>query len=70
MNTYILYWSPEGRPIAEVRANDTESALLKTPKPYRSHLAEVYADIKGQESWREKQGCLPLQAAIALGYRA
>ena len=66
-NTYILIWAPEGRPIAEVVAKDAKSAKKQTPMPYKKHLGEVSVELKGDESWREVHGCLPLAAAIALG---
>lgn len=40
---YTLYWSPEGRPIATVRATDGWSARKKAPQPYRRYIHEVYS---------------------------
>jgi len=40
---WILFWSPEGRPIARVRATDAKKAISKTPHPYADYLGEVYA---------------------------
>lgn len=40
---YTLYWSPEGRPIATVRATDGWSARKKAPQPYRRYIAEIYS---------------------------
>ena len=67
LNTYILVWSPEGRPIAEVDAKDAKTAKKSTPAPYNKYLGEVSVELKGAESWRPVHGCLPLEAAIALG---
>ena len=43
MQTYILFWSPEGRPIGYCEADNAKSALKRTPKPYRRYMGEVYA---------------------------
>ncbi len=43
MTTWTLYWSPEGRPIAVVRARTAREAVRKAPKPYRQYLGEIYA---------------------------
>lgn len=43
MNTYKLYWSPEGRAIATVRANTMKQAINKAPMPYRKYRGEIYA---------------------------
>lgn len=40
---YTLYWSPEGRPIATVRATDGWSARKKAPQPYRRYIGEIYS---------------------------
>lgn len=40
---YTLYWSPEGRPIATVRADCGWSARRKAPQPYRRYIGEVYS---------------------------
>ena len=34
MNTYDLFWSPEGRKIATVKATTAKAAKRKAPKPY------------------------------------
>lgn len=44
MNTYRLYWSPEGRQIATVQAMNERAAIRKAPKPYRKYLGEIYAE--------------------------
>lgn len=36
-----LYWAPEGRPIARVRAHDESAARRQAPQPYRKHLGEI-----------------------------
>lgn len=41
-----LFWAPEGRCIAEVRAKDAQAAVRKTPLPWRKYLGEVYAELK------------------------
>lgn len=43
MKTFILYWSPEGRPIARVQARGMRAAIRKAPYPYRRYLGEIYA---------------------------
>jgi hypothetical protein len=43
MNTYTIYWSPEGRPIATVQAKTPRAAIRKAPYPYRRYLGEMYA---------------------------
>lgn len=42
---YRLYWSPEGRPIAIVKAESIAAAIKKTPKPYKEYLGEIYAEL-------------------------
>lgn len=44
MKTYKLYWAPEGRCIAIVRAKDARAAKRKAPMPYRKYLGEIYAE--------------------------
>ena len=44
VNTYHLYWAPEGKRIATVKARDERAAIRKAPKPYRNFLGEVYAE--------------------------
>lgn len=47
---WILYWSPEGRPIATVNALTYFEAIKKAPKPYSNYPEEMYAEIKRIES--------------------
>lgn len=42
MKTWLIVWSPEGRPIAKVEAKDAQAAKKQTPKPYKTYLGEVY----------------------------
>lgn len=44
MNTYKLFWSPEGKQIATVKAESSAKARRMAPKPYRKFLGEVYAE--------------------------
>lgn len=44
--TYDVYWSPEGRVIATVKASNGREAIRKAPMPYRRKLGELYAKIK------------------------
>lgn len=44
MNTYKLFWSPEGKCIATVQARDMKAAIRKAPQPYRKYLGEIYAE--------------------------
>lgn len=46
MKTFVLYWSPEGRPIAEVQAETPRDAIRKAPKPYSKFKGEIYAEEK------------------------
>jgi len=43
MQKWLIFWSPEGRPIKEVEAKSGDDALRKTPMPYRKFMGEVYA---------------------------
>lgn len=43
LSDYELYWSPEGKRIATVKARTARAAKRKVPKPYRRYLGEVYA---------------------------
>lgn len=45
---FDLYWSPEGRKIATVDAQNRSAAIRKAPKPYKKYLGEIYAT----NSWR------------------
>jgi hypothetical protein len=40
---FTVWWSPEGRPIAIVRAKTARAACRKAPQPYRKYLGELYA---------------------------
>lgn len=42
--TWKLYWSPEGRTIATVKAFTAREAKAQTPAPYNEFLGEVYAE--------------------------
>lgn len=43
MKTWNLFWSPEGKQIATVKARTARAAVRKAPAPYRRYLGEVYA---------------------------
>ena len=43
LHTFKLFWSPEGRQIATVKAKDRTTAIRKAPQPYRKYLGEIYA---------------------------
>ena len=43
IRTYKLYWSPEGKHIATVKAKSSFAARRMAPKPYREFLGEIYA---------------------------
>lgn len=43
MKTFDIFWSPEGRCIATVRALTVRAAIRKAPYPYRRFLGELYA---------------------------
>jgi hypothetical protein len=48
LKSFHLYWSPEGKRIATVKAKDQRAAKRKAPKPYRKYLGEIYAEeVKG-----------------------
>lgn len=40
---YTLYWAPEGRPIATVRASNGWNARKQAPQPYRRFIYEIYS---------------------------
>lgn len=42
--TFRVYWSPEGKCIATVKAFDAVSARRMAPMPYRKFLGEIYAE--------------------------
>lgn len=44
MKRWHIFWSPEGRIIATVVAEDARSAKKKTPLPYRKYMGEVYVE--------------------------
>ena len=44
--TYKLFWSPEGKCIATVRARSSIAAIRKAPKPYSKYLGEIYAEVQ------------------------
>ena len=44
-----LYWSPEGRKIATVSADNAHDAIKLTPKPYSAYKGEVYAQPAGTQ---------------------
>lgn len=44
MKTWKLFWAPEGRQIAIVRAKNHLDAVRKAPLPYRRFLGEIYAE--------------------------
>lgn len=44
MKFYQIYWAPEGRSIATVRAASKANALKQTPAPYNQAMGEVYAE--------------------------
>lgn len=46
MNTYKLYWAPEGKLIATVKARTESAARRKAPQPYRKYLGEIYAEVQ------------------------
>lgn len=41
--TFDVYWSPEGKKIATVKAVNARAACRMAPMPYRKFLGEVYA---------------------------
>ena len=43
IETFDLFWSPEGKKIATVEAESEKEAIRKTPKPYNKYKGEVYA---------------------------
>jgi hypothetical protein len=47
MQTWELYWSPEGKRIATVQAKDARAAIRKAPMPWRRYLGEIYATPVG-----------------------
>ena len=44
--TFKLYWSPEGKCIATVKAHTARQAIRKAPKPYSKYLGEIYAEVQ------------------------
>ncbi len=43
MSQFKLFWSPEGKHIATVEADDQRDAIRRAPKPYRKYLGEICA---------------------------
>jgi len=48
MYRYDVVWSPEGRVIATVTAQNPRSAIRKAPLPYRKYLGELHAKQIGE----------------------
>ena len=44
MKTYKLFWAPEGRCIATVRALTMTHARRMAPMPYRRFLGEIWVE--------------------------
>jgi hypothetical protein len=44
--TFKLFWSPEGKCIATVKAHTMRQAIAKAPKPYSKYLGEIYAEVQ------------------------
>lgn len=42
MNTFDVYWAPEGRLLVTVEANGIARAKRMAPPPYRKYLGELY----------------------------
>src|ERR1041385_217642 len=58
METWNIYWAPEGRKIATIEAKDAAAAKKQTPLPFRKFKGEVYvisakedAIRLGQDQW-------------------
>lgn len=51
MNSWSLYWSPEGRKIATVEAKTRRAAIRKAPQPYRKYFGEIYAVADNPNAW-------------------
>lgn len=48
-----LYWSPEGKQIAEnVEASTAKAAKRKAPKPYRTYQGEIYAMLANPNGYK------------------
>lgn len=45
LNTYKVFWSPEGRCIATVQARTAHAARRKAPQPYRRYLGEICVEL-------------------------
>lgn len=43
MKTWKVYWAPEGRCIATVKARTAREAIRMMPHPYRKYRGEMYA---------------------------
>lgn len=57
MQKWLIFWSPEGRPIKEVEAKDEQSARKKTPLPYKKYMGEVY--VQRTEDYVREYGNVP-----------
>ncbi len=44
LKLWNVFWSPEGRVIAQVEAFTAKKACKLAPKPYRRYLGEIYAE--------------------------
>ena len=48
LKKFNLFWSPEGRIIAQVEATTAKIAKSKAPKPYSKYKGEIYVEeVKG-----------------------
>lgn len=47
---FDLYWSPEGKKIATVKAKNARLAIRKAPAPYRKFLGEIYAQLAPEKT--------------------
>ena len=45
MKTWKLFWAPEGRQIATVRATTYGSAVHKAPMPWGRFPGEIFAEV-------------------------
>ena len=44
LKVWRLYWAPEARQIAVVRASTAAIAIKRTPKPWSKYRGEVYVE--------------------------
>ncbi len=56
LRTYKLFWAPEGRCIATVRATTSRAAIHKAPRPYRRFPGEIYAEAQPQTLFDNNHG--------------